>query len=214
MTKYINEPTVLRQIPEGLTKPYLNEKDYYRVDGAGVKHFDYADYRKDLDKIHAALASQPTFLKIGSGWERFKEGDTVDGSEVEIRDGWKGDTKIMLAVLKHTAEKRRANSIPLKEIKNLRNQLPDSWRWHKCYELPYINSRTGRELNLKHWALTAPDGKGLVCSLGLISHDHHTENHKKFLENDVPVEWVEKSLLIVDSLLAEIDRLNSKTINP
>jgi hypothetical protein len=88
MTKYINEPTVLRQIPEGLTKPYLNEKDYYRVDGAGVKHFDYADYRKDLDKIHAALASQPTFLKIGSGWERFKEGDTVDGSEVEISEDW------------------------------------------------------------------------------------------------------------------------------
>lgn len=98
-------------------------------------------------------------------------------------------------------------ALSVEEIMKLRNQLPDSWKWHKCYELPYVNSRTGREFILKHWALTAPDGKGLVCSLGLISHDHHTENHKKFLENDVPVEWVEKSLLIVDSLLAEIERL-------
>jgi hypothetical protein len=98
-------------------------------------------------------------------------------------------------------------ALSVDEIMKLRNELPDSWKWHKCYELPYVNSRTGREFTLKHWALTAPDGKGLVCSLGLISHDHHTENHKKFLENDVPVEWVEKSLLIVDSLLAEIERL-------
>ena len=98
-------------------------------------------------------------------------------------------------------------ALSVEEIMKLRNQLPDSWKWHKCYELPYVNSRTGREFSLKHWALTAPDGKGLVCSLGLISHDHHTETHKKFLEDDVPVEWVEKSLLIVDSLLAEIERL-------
>ena len=98
-------------------------------------------------------------------------------------------------------------ALSVDEIMKLRNQLPDTWKWHKCYELPYVNSRTGREFSLKHWALTAPDGKGLVCSLGLISHDHHTENHKKFLDNDVPVEWVEKSLQIVDSLLAEIERL-------
>jgi len=93
------------------------------------------------------------------------------------------------------------------EIKAIRNKLPDNWKWNKVYELPYINSRTGREFCLKHWALTAPDGNGLVCSLGLISHDHHTENHKKFLDNDVPVEWVEKSLQIVDSLIAEIECL-------
>lgn len=98
-------------------------------------------------------------------------------------------------------------ALSVDEIMKLRNQLPDSWKWHKCYEIPYVNSRTGREFSLKHWALTAPDGKGLVCSLGLISHDHPTENHKKFLENDVPVEWVEKSLQIVDSLLAEIESL-------
>lgn len=98
-------------------------------------------------------------------------------------------------------------ALSVEEIMKLRNQLPDSWKWHKCYELPYVNSRTGREFSLKHWALTAPDSKGLVCSLGLISHDHYTETHKKFLEDDVPVEWVEKSLLIVDSLLAEIERL-------
>jgi hypothetical protein len=98
------------------------------------------------------------------------------------------------------------NAFPLDEVIKLRNKLPDSWKWHKCYELPYFNSRTGREFSLKHWALTAPDGNGLVCSLGLISHDHHTENYKKFLENDAPVEWVEKSLLIVDSLLAEIEK--------
>jgi len=102
---------------------------------------------------------------------------------------------------------KMAAALSVDEIIKLRNKLPDSWMWHKCYELPYFNSRTGREFTLKHWALTAPNGKGLVCSLGLISHDHHTENHKKFLQNDVPVEWVEKSLLIVDSLLAEIDRL-------
>jgi len=98
-------------------------------------------------------------------------------------------------------------ALSVEEIMKLRNQLPDSWTWHKCYELPYVNSRTGREFSLKHWALTAPDSKGLVCSLGLISHDHYTETHKKFLEDDVPVEWVEKSLLIVDSLLSEIERL-------
>lgn len=95
----------------------------------------------------------------------------------------------------------------IEAIKDLRNKLPDNWKWHKCYELPYVNSRTGREFNLKHWALTAPDVKGVVCSIGLISHDHHTETHKKFLENDVPVEWVEKSLLIVDSLLRELEVL-------
>jgi hypothetical protein len=99
------------------------------------------------------------------------------------------------------------SALSLDEIMKLRNQLPDSWNWHKCYELPYVNSRTGKEFSLKHWALTAPDRKGLVCSLGLISNDHHTETHNKFLDNDVPVEWVEKSLLIVDSLLAEIERM-------
>ena len=98
-------------------------------------------------------------------------------------------------------------ALSVEQIKEMRNKLPDTWKWHKCYQLPYINSRTGREFSLKHWALTAPDGKGLVCSLGLISHDHHTETHKRFLENDIPVEWVENSLAIVDSLLAEIERL-------
>lgn len=101
------------------------------------------------------------------------------------------------------------NTLSIDKIMKMRNKLPDNWKWHKCYELPYVNSRTGKEFCLKHWALTVPDGKGLVCSLGLISHDHHTETHKRFLQNDIPVEWVEKSLLIVDTLLAEIARLKS-----
>lgn len=119
--------------------------------------------------------------------------------------------------MKDEKNKQQQNNVQLPaalsvdEIIKLRNQLPDAWKWHKCYELPYVNSRTGREFSLKHWALTAPDGKGLVFSLGLISHDHHTENHKNFLDNDVPVEWVEKSLLIVDSLLAEIERIKNST---
>lgn len=110
-------------------------------------------------------------------------------------------------VSRHSSNEMLPAALSVDEIMKLRNQLPDNWKWHKCYELPYVNSRTGREFSLKHWALTAPDGKGLVCSLGLISHDHHTETHKKFLDDDVPVEWVEKSLLIVDSLLAEIERM-------
>jgi hypothetical protein len=99
------------------------------------------------------------------------------------------------------------SALSVDEIMKLRNQLPDSWKWHKCYELPYVDSKPGKEFSLKHWALTAPDCKGPVCSLGLISHDHHTETYNKFLDNDLPVEWVEKSLLIVDSLLAEIERM-------
>ncbi len=98
-------------------------------------------------------------------------------------------------------------ALSVEEIKELRSKLPDNWKWSKCYELPYFNSRTGREFTLKHWALTAPDGKGLVCSLGLISHDHHSETRAKFLDSDVPVEFVEKSLSIIDTLLAEIERL-------
>lgn len=96
-------------------------------------------------------------------------------------------------------------AISLDEIKKLRNQLPDDWKWTKCYELSYISSGTGREFIKKHWALTAPDGKGLVCSLGLISHDAHS-NKKEFFENDIPVEWVQKSLKIVDSLLSLLNR--------
>ena len=98
-------------------------------------------------------------------------------------------------------------ALSIEQIKELRSKLPDSWAWHKCYQLPYINSRSGREFSLTHWALTAPDGKGLVCSLGLISHDHDTQTHTKFLDSDTPVEFVEKSLSIIDTLLAEIERL-------
>lgn len=97
-------------------------------------------------------------------------------------------------------------AMSVKEIMKLRNQLPDCWKWNKCYELSYISSRTGREFIKKHWALTSPDKTGLVHSLGLISHDC-TSTKKDFFERDIPVEWVEKSLLIVDSLLAEIERL-------
>jgi hypothetical protein len=98
-------------------------------------------------------------------------------------------------------------ALSVDEIMKLRNQLPDNWKWYKCYELAYVNTRTGNEFTKKHWALTSPDNKACVHSLGLISHDNFSENHKKFLQDDIPVEWVEKSLLIVDSLLAEIERL-------
>ncbi len=100
-----------------------------------------------------------------------------------------------------------AGLMSVDEIKAIRNKLPDNWKWNKVYELPYINSRTGREFCLKHWALTPPDGKGLVYSLGLISHDHSSD--KKHFMDDVPVQFVEKSLTIIDSLLAEIERLQA-----
>lgn len=100
-----------------------------------------------------------------------------------------------------------AGLMSVDEIKSIRNKLPDNWKWNKVYELPYINSRTGREFCLKHWALTAPDGKGLVCSLGLISHDYSSD--KKHFMDDIPVQFVEKSLIIIDSLLAEIERLQA-----
>jgi len=100
--------------------------------------------------------------------------------------------------------------ISIEEIKELRNQLPDDWKWAKCYELAYISSRTGREFIKKHWALTAPDGVGLVHSLGLISQNNWATK-KEFFNNDVPVEWVEKSLVIVDTLLKEIERLESQS---
>ena len=100
-----------------------------------------------------------------------------------------------------------AGLISVEEIKAIRNKLPDSWKWNKVYELPYINSRTGHEFCLKHWALTAPDGKGVVCSLGLISHDHSSD--RKHFTDDIPVQFVEKSLTIIDSLLAEIERLQA-----
>ena len=57
-------------------------------------------------------------------------------------------------------------ALSVEQIKEMRNKLPDTWKWHKCYQLPYINSRTGREFSLKHWALTAPDGKGWFVRLG------------------------------------------------
>jgi hypothetical protein len=98
--------------------------------------------------------------------------------------------------------------ISIKKIKELRNKLPDDWAWKKCYELSYVSSRTGREFCLKHWALKAPNEKGKVCSLGLISHDHSSD--KKHFMEDIPVQFVEKSLIIIDSLLAEIDRLNNQ----
>lgn len=96
----------------------------------------------------------------------------------------------------------------IEEIIKLRNQLPDDWMWHKCYELSYINTRTGREFIKKHWALTANDGKGPVFSLGLISHDC-VSSKKEYFKDDTPVLWVEKSLTIVDCLIKEIDRLKS-----
>ena len=99
--------------------------------------------------------------------------------------------------------------LSLDQIKAIRNQLPDDWKWSKVYEMPYISSKTGRQICLKHWALTAPDGKGLVCSLGLISHDHTTETHASFIKGDIPVYFVENSLKIIDSLLAEIATLQA-----
>jgi hypothetical protein len=100
-----------------------------------------------------------------------------------------------------------AGFMSVDEIRKIRNKLPDNWKWSKVYELPYVNSRTGREFVLKHWALTPPDEKGLVCSLGLISHDH-SSTRAKFMEDEA-VQFVENSLKIVDSLLAEISRLEA-----
>jgi hypothetical protein len=48
----------------------------------------------------------------------------------------------------------------------------------------------------------------LVCSLGLISHDHSSD--KKHFMEDISVQFVENSLTIIDSLLAEIERLLRK----
>lgn len=99
------------------------------------------------------------------------------------------------------------DTILLKDIKAIRNKLPDNWKWNKVYELPYVSLRTGREFYQKHWAVTALDGKGLVCSLGLISHDHSSD--RKHFMDDIPVQFVEKSLTIIDSLLTEIERLQA-----
>lgn len=110
-----------------------------------------------------------------------------------------------------TAEQKTADeqTITLDEIKAIRNQLPDNWKWNKCYELSYISSRTGNVITKKHWALAAPDGKGSVCSLGLISHDNYS-SYREFTRNDVPVQFVEKSLLIVDSLLSQTATLQKQ----
>lgn len=102
-----------------------------------------------------------------------------------------------------------AAALSIDEIKQLRSQLPDNWKWAKCYEMAYINSRTGREFLKKHWALSPPDEKGLVCSLGLISHDNNSNKQDFF--RDIPVQWVEKSLMIVDTLLHEIESLKSQS---
>jgi hypothetical protein len=100
-----------------------------------------------------------------------------------------------------------AGLLSVDEIMKIRNKLPDNWKWSKVYELPYVSSKTGRQIVLKHWALTPPDEKGLVCSLGLISHDY-TSTRAKFMEDEA-VQFVEQSLIIIDSLLAEISRLKA-----
>jgi hypothetical protein len=92
MTKYINEPTVLRLKPEGIEKPDSSDKKYWINRFYNIQEFD-----KDLSAYNATHASQPTFLKIGDGWEKYKEGDTVDGSEVDFSyqiasNGWWADT--------------------------------------------------------------------------------------------------------------------------
>lgn len=103
----------------------------------------------------------------------------------------------------------KQQNMTIEEIMKIRNQLPDAWKWLKCYELAYVNTRTGHEFIKKHWALISLDEKGGVFSLGLISHDANS-NKKEFFENDIPVQFVEKSLLIIDSLIAEINRLKEK----
>ena len=100
-------------------------------------------------------------------------------------------------------------NLTLAEIKNARMKLPDNWRWDKRYELSYLSSRTGITIILKHWALSPPDSKGLVCSLGLISHDNFSASRNEFLKNDEGAKWVENSLQYFDFLLTEIDRLTA-----
>lgn len=102
---------------------------------------------------------------------------------------------------------KKIADISIEEIKEIRSQLPDAWVWSKCYELSYISINTGREFIKKHWALQAPDKKGCVFSLGLISHDNDSD--EKAFKKDEAVVFVEKSLAIIDTLLAEIDRLNT-----
>jgi hypothetical protein len=94
----------------------------------------------------------------------------------------------------------------IEKVAELRNQLPTNWKWEKCYELAYISSRTGREFIKKHWALKELGDETKVCSLGMISHDSN-QTKKEFFNNDIPVQFVEKSLEIIDFLLAEIKRM-------
>lgn len=96
----------------------------------------------------------------------------------------------------------------IEEIKALRNQIADRWKWSKCYELLYVNTRTGREFLEKHWALTGPDGKGPVCSLGLISND--CSSNATDFRREPEVVFVENAPEMIDFLLAEIERLSTK----
>jgi hypothetical protein len=90
MTKYINEPNYLRLKPEGYWAEPKMPVDRGDIDAM-------CRYNNKMQSYNKILASQPTFLKIGSGWERFKEGDTVDGGEVDFSyqiasNGWWADT--------------------------------------------------------------------------------------------------------------------------
>lgn len=95
------------------------------------------------------------------------------------------------------------------QIKNLRAKLPDNWKWDKCYEMGYTSN--GIEVIKKHWALSSLDGKGPVFSVGLISVDN--DSTKKEFLSDYPVQFIEQSLTIIDTLLKEIERLKNEMDN-
>jgi hypothetical protein len=87
MTKYINEKDNLRQIPEGMEKPKKPDFKWYMGNQA-VYDNDLRRYESLMKIYNELIQPQPTFLKIGDGWEKYKEGDTVDGGEVEIGEEW------------------------------------------------------------------------------------------------------------------------------
>lgn len=130
--------------------------------------------------------------------------EVVEGKDYEVQEK-EGHPDSLWAVSKVAAAIDK-QIMTLEEIMKIRNQLPDTWIWNKCYELSYVDIHRGGSVIKKHWALTTPDRKSGVHSLGLISHDS-TSTKTQFFNNDIPVQFVEKSLLIIDTLIAEINRL-------
>lgn len=93
----------------------------------------------------------------------------------------------------------------IEDIKQMRAQLPQNWEWRKCYELAYRDFFSDRQTIKRHWALKDPEDLKGVASLGTVSINNW--DSKDQFTKEIPVQWIEQSLSIVDFLLAEIDRL-------